>query len=163
VDARAAAPKGGVRRWLYGERHGSMVAFLFCHVDGVERRVGDPGVGSALALAAPRWRFGDLTRERWTAEFLKAVQGFFWAKGQRLGANSDDACGCRYPLGGVVVVIGDIPNRYTSDVVLNQQARMAHQGWYGGFAIPGGPVAEVATAVLDPGAYGGSGDRPMAD
>jgi hypothetical protein len=24
--------------------------------------------------------------------------------------------------------VGDIPNRYTSDVVLNQQARVAHQG-----------------------------------
>jgi hypothetical protein len=56
-----------------------------------------------------------------------------------------------------------IPNRYTSDVVLNQQARVAHQGWYGGFAIPGGPVAEVDTAVLDAGAYGGSLDRSMAD
>jgi hypothetical protein len=40
---------------------------------------------------------------------------------------------------------------------------VAHQGWYGGFAIPGGPVAEVATAVLDAGAYGGSLDRFMAD
>jgi hypothetical protein len=59
--------------------------------------------------------------------------------------------------------VGDIPNRYTSDVVLNQQARVAHQGWYGGFAIPGGPVAEIATAVLDAGAYGVSGDKPMAD
>jgi hypothetical protein len=29
-------------------------------------------------------------------------------------------------------LFGDIPNRYTSDVVLNQQARVAHQGWYGG-------------------------------
>jgi hypothetical protein len=38
--------------------------------------------------------------------------------------------------------VGDIPNRYTSDVVLNQQARVAHQGWHGGFTIPGGLVAE---------------------
>jgi hypothetical protein len=59
--------------------------------------------------------------------------------------------------------IGDIPNGYTNDVVLNQQARVAHQGWYGGLAIPGGLVAENSTAVLDAGAYGGSGDRPMAD
>jgi hypothetical protein len=59
--------------------------------------------------------------------------------------------------------VGDIPNRYTNDVVLNQQARVAHQGWYGGFAIPGGPVAEVDTAVLDAGAYGGSSDMSMAD
>jgi hypothetical protein len=29
--------------------------------------------------------------------------------------------------------------------------------------LSGGPVAEVATAVLDVGAYGGSGDRPMVD
>jgi hypothetical protein len=29
--------------------------------------------------------------------------------------------------------------------------------------LPGGPVVEVATAVLDAGAYGGSEDRPMAD
>jgi hypothetical protein len=60
-------------------------------------------------------------------------------------------------------IVGDIPNGYTSDVVLNQQARVAHQGWYGGFAIPGGPVAEVATAVLDAGAYGGFLDMSMAD
>jgi hypothetical protein len=40
---------------------------------------------------------------------------------------------------------------------------VAHQGWYGGFAIPGGPVAEVATAVLDAGAYGGFLDMSMAD
>jgi hypothetical protein len=59
--------------------------------------------------------------------------------------------------------VGDIPNRYTSDVVLNQQARVAHQGWYGRFSIPGGPVAEVAMAVLDAGTYGGSLDRFMAD
>jgi hypothetical protein len=59
--------------------------------------------------------------------------------------------------------VGDIPNGYTSDVVLNQQARVAHPSWYGGFAIPGGPVAEANTAVLDVGAYGGSLDRSMAD
>jgi hypothetical protein len=59
--------------------------------------------------------------------------------------------------------VGDIPNRYTSDVVLNQQARVAHQGWYVGFAIPGGPVAEVTTAVLDAGAYDRSLGRSMAD
>jgi hypothetical protein len=63
----------------------------------------------------------------------------------------------------VFTCVGDMPNRYTSDVVLNQQARVAHQGWYGGFAIPGGPVVEIAMAVLDAGAYGGSGDKPMAD
>jgi hypothetical protein len=31
-----------------------------------------------------------------------------------------------------VIAVGDIPNGYTSDVVLIQQARVAHQGWYGG-------------------------------
>jgi hypothetical protein len=67
------------------------------------------------------------------------------------------------PGGLVKLGVGDIPNRYTSDVVLNQQARVAHQGWYGGFAIPGGPVAEAHMAVLDAGAYGGYLDRSMAD
>jgi hypothetical protein len=58
-------------------------------------------------------------------------------------------------------VVGDIPNRYTSDVVLNQQARVAHQG---GMAdcLPGSPVAGKTMAVLDSGAHGGSADRPMA-
>jgi hypothetical protein len=36
--------------------------------------------------------------------------------------------------------VGDIPNGYTSDVVLNQQARVAHQGGVAD-CLPGGPVA----------------------
>jgi hypothetical protein len=65
--------------------------------------------------------------------------------------------GCRWQSrSSLGATVGDMPNRYTSDVVLNQQARVAHQGWYGGFAIPGGPVAEVTMVVLDAGAYGGS-------
>jgi hypothetical protein len=57
--------------------------------------------------------------------------------------------------------VGDIPNGYTSDVVLNQQARVAHQG---GMAdcLPGGPVAGSPWRILDVGAHGGSGDRPVA-
>jgi hypothetical protein len=39
------------------------------------------------------------------------------------------------------VGVGDIPNRYTSDVVLNQQARVAHRGGMAD-SLPGGPVAE---------------------
>jgi hypothetical protein len=57
--------------------------------------------------------------------------------------------------------IGDIPNRYTSDVVLNQQARVAHQGGMAGCLL-GGPVAGKTMVVLDTGAHGGSIDRPMA-
>jgi hypothetical protein len=51
-------------------------------------------------------------------------------------------------------IVGDIPNGYTSDVVLNQQAKVAHQG---GMAdcLPGGTVAGNTMAVLDAGAYGG--------
>jgi hypothetical protein len=50
---------------------------------------------------------------------------------------------------------------YTSDIVLNQQARLAHQC---GMAdcLSGGPVAREIMAVLDAGAHGGSEDRPMA-
>jgi hypothetical protein len=58
-------------------------------------------------------------------------------------------------------IVGDIPNRYTSDVVLNQQARVAHGGGMAD-SLPGGPVAGKPMAVHDAGAYGGSGDNPMA-
>jgi hypothetical protein len=57
--------------------------------------------------------------------------------------------------------VGNIPNRYTSDIVLNQQARVAHQGGMADCLL-GGPVARETMAVLDAGAYGGSVDRPMA-
>jgi hypothetical protein len=57
--------------------------------------------------------------------------------------------------------VGDIPNGYTSDVGLNQQVRVAHQGGMVD-CLPGGPVAGETMAVLDASAYGGSGDRPMA-
>jgi hypothetical protein len=82
-----------------------VVASLFGHVDGVERTMGDPDVGSASALAASRSRCGGLTRRHLAAEFSGAGRGFFRAKAQRLCANGGDACGCRNPLGGVVVVI----------------------------------------------------------
>jgi hypothetical protein len=44
--------------------------------------------------------------------------------------------------------VGDIPNRYTNDVVLNQQARVAHRG---GIAdcLPVGPVAGSPWQILD--------------
>jgi hypothetical protein len=83
----------------------AVVVSLFGHVDGVEWTVGVPGVGGASALAAPRSRFGGLTRGQRAARVSGAVRGFFRAKAQRLSANGGDACGCRYPLGGVVVVI----------------------------------------------------------
>jgi hypothetical protein len=39
-----------------------------------------------------------------------------------------------------LVFVGDIPNRYTCNVVLNQQARVAHGGGMAD-SLPGGPVA----------------------
>jgi hypothetical protein len=83
----------------------AVVVSLFGHVDGVERTMGDLGVGSTSVLAAPRSRFGDLTRGQRAAKFSGAVPGFFQAKAQRLGASGGDACGCCHPLGGVIVVI----------------------------------------------------------
>jgi hypothetical protein len=38
-----------------------VVVSFFGHVDGMERTVGDPGVGGASALATPRSRFEGLT------------------------------------------------------------------------------------------------------
>jgi hypothetical protein len=58
--------------------------------------------------------------------------------------------------------VGDISDRYTSNGVLNQQARVAHGGGMAD-SLLGGPVAEKPMVVQeDIGAYGGSVDRPMA-
>jgi hypothetical protein len=55
----------------------------------------------------------------------------------------------------VTVAVGNIPNRYACDVVLNQQARVAHGGGMAD-SLLGGPVARWPMAVLeDAGAYGG--------
>jgi hypothetical protein len=61
--------------------------------------VGDPGVGGASGLAAPRSCFGGLTRGRRAVEFSGAVRGFFQAKAQRMCPNGGDAYGCHNPLG----------------------------------------------------------------
>jgi hypothetical protein len=45
----------------------AVVVFLFGYVDGVDQTVGDPGVGGASTLAAPRSWFGGLTREQQAA------------------------------------------------------------------------------------------------
>jgi hypothetical protein len=58
---------------------------------------------------------------------------------------------------GVSITVGDIPNRYTSDVVLYQQARVAHRGGMADCLL-GGPVAGSLWRILDAGAYGGSED-----
>jgi hypothetical protein len=57
---------GGPGRWIWtdGSTESDVVMVvisLFGHVDGVERTVGDPGVGNTLDLAPPRPQFGDLT------------------------------------------------------------------------------------------------------
>jgi hypothetical protein len=62
----------------------------------------------------------------------------------------------------VARTVGDIPNRYTSDVVLNQQARVA-LGAGMADCLPGGPVAGKPMAVQYAGACGGSRDELMAD
>jgi hypothetical protein len=54
-----------------------------------------------------------------------------------------------------MLAVGDIPNGYTSDVVLNQQARVAHGGGMADCLL-GSLVAEKPMAVQDAGAYGGS-------
>jgi hypothetical protein len=66
----------------------TVLVSLFGHVDGVERTVGDLGVGGAST--APRSWFAGLTQGRRATEFSGAVVGFFRAKAQRLGANDGD-------------------------------------------------------------------------
>jgi hypothetical protein len=82
-----------------------VVVSLFGHSDGVEKTVGDPGVGGSLVLAAHRLRFGVLTWGQQTTEFSGVVRGFFRTKAQRFSTNIGDACGCRFPLWGAVVAI----------------------------------------------------------
>jgi hypothetical protein len=78
----------------------AVVVSLLGHVDGVERTVGDLGVGSASVLAAPRSRFGDLTRGQRAAKFSGAVRGFFF--GRKLSASAPAAA---MPV-GVVTLLG---------------------------------------------------------
>lgn len=82
-----------------------VVVSLFGYEDGVERTVGDPGVGGASALATPRSCLESPSWRQRATKFSGVVCGCFQAKVQRLGANGGDACGCRNPLGGVVVGI----------------------------------------------------------
>jgi hypothetical protein len=77
----------------------AVVASLFGHVDGVERTVGDPSAGDASALATPRSRFGNLTREQRAAEFSGVVRGFF---GRKLSASAPTAA---MPA-GIVTLLG---------------------------------------------------------
>ena len=73
------------------------------HVGGVELAEGVPGADIASAMAVPRSRLGGLARDFWRFVISRVVEGCFRAKAPRFGANSDDACGCRNPLGGAVV------------------------------------------------------------
>jgi hypothetical protein len=43
-----------------------VMALLFGHMDDEERAAGDPGVGDASAVSAPRSCSGSLTRGHWT-------------------------------------------------------------------------------------------------
>jgi hypothetical protein len=57
-----------------------VVVFLFGLVDGVEQTVGNPGVGDASALAAPRSRFGGLTRDSGRLSSREWCEDFFGRK-----------------------------------------------------------------------------------
>jgi hypothetical protein len=45
-------------------------------------------------------------------------------------------------------IVGDIPNVYTCDVVLNQQAKVAHRGGMAN-SLPSGPVAGQSMTVQE--------------
>jgi hypothetical protein len=57
-----------------------VVMFLFGHVDGVKWTVGDPGVGDASILAAPRSWFGGLTRDSGRMSSRERCEDFFGHK-----------------------------------------------------------------------------------
>jgi hypothetical protein len=61
MDAGVVAPEGGLRGRIYRERRGGGGHSLRLY-GWLEWMVGDPSVGGALALTAPRSRFEGLTR-----------------------------------------------------------------------------------------------------
>jgi hypothetical protein len=69
LDAGAAARKVGCADGSTASDATAMVVSLFGHVDGAEWTMEEPGVGGALALAAPRSRFRDLTRDKRATQF----------------------------------------------------------------------------------------------
>jgi hypothetical protein len=85
VDAGAATREVELRGPLYESN--MAVVSLFGHGDGVERTVGDPGVGGTSALAARKSCFGSLTRGHWRTEFSGVVRGYFGGRDQRLLRN----------------------------------------------------------------------------
>ena len=68
------------------------------HVGGEELAEGHLG-----AMAAPRSRFGGLARGLCMVRATRYGRKVFRAKAQRSGANDDAICGCRNPLGGILV------------------------------------------------------------
>jgi hypothetical protein len=105
MDVRAAALEGGLRSWLYGGQRGG--------VGGPSLRSwGWHGAGGGGSWCWRRFSFGNprscLGCPTWgqrTGEFSGAVCGCFGTKAQHPAPNDSDACGCRNPLGGVVMGI----------------------------------------------------------
>jgi hypothetical protein len=128
LDTEAAASEGGLRGRLYGERRGSGdgCSLQSCGWRGAD----DPGAANA-------WRKPNSGLAG--GSNLGAVRWFFWAKAQRFGANGGDACGCRNPLDGAVVVTFSAPKLWVKT--------LDHCGLDGGGALRhyslGGVVAEL--------------------
>jgi hypothetical protein len=105
MDAGAATLEGGLRSWLYGGQRGG--------VGGPSLRSwGWRGAGGGGSWCWRRFSFGNprscLGCPTWgqrTGEFSGAVCGCFGTKAQHPAPNDSDACGCRNPLGGVVMGI----------------------------------------------------------
>jgi hypothetical protein len=101
VDAGVAAPEGGLRVRLSGERRGGGggSSLRSCGWRGAD--VGGLGVGGASASTTPRSCIGGLTRgQRRAGGRRGAARRIFRAKAQCFGTNGCGACGYRYPLGG---------------------------------------------------------------
>jgi hypothetical protein len=67
LDAEAAASEGGMHGRLYASDMAVVMALLFGRVDDEERAAGNPGVGGASEMSAPRSRSGNLTQGHWMA------------------------------------------------------------------------------------------------
>ena len=118
MDARAAAPDGGPHDWLSGGLHVVVVALPLGRVGN--RRVVVGRSGALLALGS-----GVAPIRTCGAELVTPVlktscgtgRGSFRVKALRFGADDGDACGHRFLLKDVVVVLLFVPGFWVKTLV----------------------------------------------
>src|SRR4051812_32977303 len=100
-DAGVAAPEGGLRGRLFGERRGSGGGFSPWSCGWRGEGDGRLRCWRRFGFGNPRSRVGSLSWGQRAWRMPGSVRRFFRAKALCLGTIGGDACGYRYLLGGV--------------------------------------------------------------